>query len=178
MLPFMINVVSILSLMITKSKYFFFKSNKYNAHHMKASERAQHMTIVRHLKTFGYVNPYKVWVNHNLTGKKKLIKRIYYVFEKNNCRQWKMVYLQQQQVPEENKSQSTSEEDGVIWWNWSSIIYYKLLQNNTLNLDKYYSQLVWLKAVIKGSWNWLIRKVSSSIRTIPDFTSFWRSSRN
>lgn len=59
-----------------------------------------------------------------------------------------------------------------IWWYFKRIIYYELLlQKQTSNLDKYCSQLGWLKAAINEKHQeatyW---KILSSIRTMPDIS--------
>lgn len=58
------------------------------------------------------------------------------------------------------------------------IVYYKLLQSN--KVLKYISQMDWLKSAAdeKSTYWQIIANVSSSIRTTPGVTSFWRPVKN
>lgn len=131
-----------------------------------------HMSVVRHLKTLGYVNRYDVWVPHNLT-EKNLIDRIsicYSLLKRNRNNpflkrtitgdeKWIVYNNVERKRPWEKRDESTITTPATdlhpkkvmlcIWWDWKGIVYYELLpQNQMLNSDKYCSQLDRLKAAI------------------------------
>lgn len=103
---------------------------------------------------------------------------------KDMCHIWR----QKKNVPK--KPKRATQKDSLhptkvtlcIWWDWEkkNIVYYELRQNQTLNWDKYCSQLSRSKAVesLKSARNWLIGSLSSSTRTTPDLTSICRADRN
>ncbi|XP_018366071.1 PREDICTED: histone-lysine N-methyltransferase SETMAR-like [Trachymyrmex cornetzi] len=131
-----------------------------------------HMSVVRHLETLGYVNRYDVWVPHDLT-ERNLMDRISVsdsLLKRNENdpflertitgdEKW-IVYNNVQERKrswgKRNETLTTPKDDLYpkkvmlcIWWDWKGVVYYELLPHNqTLNSDKYCSQLDQLKAAI------------------------------
>ena len=116
-----------------------------------------------HLHQLGYVNRFDVWVPHKLS-KKTLLDRI------SSCdsllkRNENVPFLKQIVTGDEkwilynnvewkrswgkrNEPPPTTPKAG-IWWNWKGALYYELLpENQTINSNKYCSQLDQLKAAL------------------------------
>ena len=60
-----------------------------------------------------------------------------------------------------------------IWWDWKGVLYYELLpENQTVNSNKYFSQLGQLKAVLdEMCWNYSTENELSSIGIMKDHVS-------
>jgi len=129
-----------------------------------------HVSVIRHLKTLGYINHYDVWVPHNLT-KKSLMDRISIcdsLLKRNendpffkriitDNKKWivyinverKKFWRKRYELPLITPKVGLHSKKVVlcVWWDWKGIVYYELLPHNqTINSDKYCSQLDRLKA--------------------------------
>ena len=75
---------------------------------------------------------------------------------------WKRSWGQQNESPPTTSKASLHPKKVMlcIWWDWKGILYYELLvENQTINFNKYCSQLDQLKAVLnKKLWGLVNRK--------------------
>ena len=125
-----------------------------------------------HLHQLGYVNHFDVWVPHKLSKKNLLdhmsacdsllkhnenvpfLKQIVTGNEKwilyNNV-EWKRVWGKQNEPPPTTPKAGLHPKKVMlcIWWDWKGVLYYELLlENQTINPNKYCSQLDQLKAAL------------------------------
>lgn len=148
-----------------------------NNHHYTTREIAEiinvsHQTVANHLHTLGYVSRYDIWVPHNLSEKNLMdrisicdlllkrnenvpfLKRMITGDEKwivyNNVER-KRSWGKRDKLPQTTPKQNIHAKKVMlcIWWDSKGVVYYELLpQNQTINSNKYCSQLDCLKAAI------------------------------
>ncbi|CAK9833044.1 Histone-lysine N-methyltransferase SETMAR [Anthophora retusa] len=130
-------------------------------------------TIHDHIVKLGYISRFDVWLPHNLT-EKNLLDRIS-ICDSLYKRNEETPFLKQLVTGDEkwiiyknverkrswgkrDETPLTSPKAGLhpnkvmlcVWWDWKGILYYELLPNNeTINSEKYCSQLDELKTAIE-----------------------------
>ncbi|XP_017795782.1 PREDICTED: histone-lysine N-methyltransferase SETMAR-like [Habropoda laboriosa] len=109
-------------------------------------------TIHEHFVKLGYINRFDVWVPHDLT-EKNLMDRISIcdsVYKRNE----ETPFLKQLVTGDEKSTPKADLHPKKVMlcvcWNWKRILYYDLLANNeTINSEKYCSQLEDLRVAIE-----------------------------